>query len=346
MARARNIKPSFFTDDELGELEPLARLLYIGMWTLADYKGEFEYRAKRVKIQILPFDDCDVDSLAISLDKSGFIRFYSDGEKTYCSVRNFDRHQNPHKNERDKGSDIPSYCESMRQLIDIETLTINRDKNGTTRDKNGTAPADSLFLIPDSLFLIPDSSSLIPDSSLPQPEDCEIPPPKEKPKKKSQKPAFEFTPDHMELAREIYLAVVAIAPSLKEPSFDAWANEIRLMESRDSIPLTLIRRVFNFANRDEFWQANILCPAKLRAKFPELQARMNRQKNTGGTNATQRGNPQPSKTDHSAVGKVLANVAEIERREREAEDPAEVYQGTVEHDGRDVRSQVDIELWG
>jgi len=150
MARARNIKPSFFSDDELGELEPLARLLFIGMWTLADYKGEFEYRAKRVKVQILPFDDCDIDSLAISLDKSGFIRFYSDGEKAYCSVRNFGRHQNPHKNERDKGSEIPKYTESMRQLIDIETLTINRDKNGTARDKNETDPADSLFLIPDS----------------------------------------------------------------------------------------------------------------------------------------------------------------------------------------------------
>lgn len=149
MARARNIKPSFFTDDELGDLPPLARLLFIGMWTLADYKGEFEYRSKRIKIQLLPFDDCDVDSLAISLDKSGFIRFYSDGAKTYCRVKNFVRHQNPHKNEREKGSDVPPYSEEMRQVVDISTLAINRDKNGTARDKNQTAPADSPFLIPE-----------------------------------------------------------------------------------------------------------------------------------------------------------------------------------------------------
>lgn len=158
MARARNIKPSFFTNDELSELDPLARLLFIGMWTIADFKGCFEYKPKRLKVQLLPYDDCDIEKLAINLDKSGFISIYSVRDQLYAKVMNFDKHQNPHKNERDKGSDIPDiycadffYCEKTIKDNGLQNIEINRDKNGTTHDKNETDRADSLNLIPSTL---------------------------------------------------------------------------------------------------------------------------------------------------------------------------------------------------
>ena len=157
MSRSRNIKPGFLLNDHLGELDPLARLLFIGFWTVADYKGEFEWREKRLKAQLLAYDNCDIKKLAISLDKSGFIRFYSDGAAIYCKVVNFNVHQNPHKNEREKGSDIPKMTESMRQAVDLKGLTINRDLSGLNHEHSDSDPADSLFLIPDSCSLIPDS---------------------------------------------------------------------------------------------------------------------------------------------------------------------------------------------
>lgn len=40
--RARNIKPGFFSNDLLPECEPLARLLFIGLWCMAD-KLPFNY---------------------------------------------------------------------------------------------------------------------------------------------------------------------------------------------------------------------------------------------------------------------------------------------------------------
>lgn len=162
MARARNIKPSFFNNDELAELDPLARLLFIGMWTIADFKGCFEYKPKRVKVQLLPYDDCDIESLAINLDKSGFISIYSVHDQLYIKVLNFDKHQNPHKNERDKGSEIPDismadffYCEKQSNNNNLHNIENNPDKNGTNHDKNETDRADSLNLIPSTL--IPDS---------------------------------------------------------------------------------------------------------------------------------------------------------------------------------------------
>lgn len=158
MARARNIKPSFFNNDELAELDPLARLLFIGMWTIADFKGCFEYKPKRVKVQLLPYDDCDIESLAINLDKSGFISIYSVLGQLYVKVLNFDKHQNPHKNEKDKGSDIPDiseadflYCENLNNNNGLQNIENNRDKNGTNHDKNGTDRADSFNLIPSTL---------------------------------------------------------------------------------------------------------------------------------------------------------------------------------------------------
>jgi hypothetical protein len=159
MARARNIKPAFFSNDLLAEIDPVGRLLFIGLWTIADFKGDIEWREKRIKAQVLPYDNCDVKDIAINLDKLGFIRFYSDNGTTYINIINFTKHQNPHKNEREKGSEIPAYTELMRQAIDLKGLTINRDLSGLNQDENGTNPADSLILNPDSLILNPETLS-------------------------------------------------------------------------------------------------------------------------------------------------------------------------------------------
>lgn len=156
MARSRNIKPALFSNDELAENDPLGRLLFIGMWTIADCSGNLVWREKRIKAQILPYDNCDIKKLAINLDNSGFIRFYSDGDNLMVNIVNFSKHQNPHKNEREKGSDVPKFVDTNRESIDMTTLTINRDKSGLKRNDSTSDRADSLNLIPDSSILIPD----------------------------------------------------------------------------------------------------------------------------------------------------------------------------------------------
>lgn len=155
MARARNIKPQFFTNDELSELPPLARLLFIGLWTIADFKGCFEYKPKRLKVQLLPYDDCDIEQLVSALDKSRFISIYSVQGQTFGKVLNFNKHQNPHKNEKEKGSDIPDIYQNDAENVmfsdNLENIEINHDQNGSD-------PADSLNLIPDSCSPITDTT--------------------------------------------------------------------------------------------------------------------------------------------------------------------------------------------
>jgi len=63
MARARNIKPGFFMDDVLAEIEPLGRILFAGLWCIADREGRLEDRPKRIKAEVLPYDECDMDNL-------------------------------------------------------------------------------------------------------------------------------------------------------------------------------------------------------------------------------------------------------------------------------------------
>ena len=144
MARARNIKPAFFTDEIIADNDPLARILYIGLWTIADFNGNIEWRPKRIKIQLLPYDDCDIEQLAINLDKSRLVTFYSVNNKCYLNIANFTKHQNPHPNEKKKGTDIPL----MPQVTDSIDVTINHDLSRQVSEDSISDPADSCFLIP------------------------------------------------------------------------------------------------------------------------------------------------------------------------------------------------------
>ena len=100
MARARNIKPGFFMNEVLAEFSFATRLMFIGLWTLADREGRLEDRPKRIKIQLFPLDDgLDIDSMMSDLAKAGFlVRYEVDGVR-YCQIANFTKHQTPHHKE-------------------------------------------------------------------------------------------------------------------------------------------------------------------------------------------------------------------------------------------------------
>jgi hypothetical protein len=152
MARSRNIKPAFFSNDVLAELDFSDRLAFIGLWTLADYKGCMEFRPKRIKAALFPYDNVDIEKIAINLEQNGFIRIYSVQGQQYLKIINFEKHQNPHKNEREAGSDIPDYTEDAAQDADCLEHSIKTDLIGTNTENIGIDRADSLLLIPDSLL--------------------------------------------------------------------------------------------------------------------------------------------------------------------------------------------------
>lgn len=63
MSKMRGIKPELWTDDDLIECSPLARLLFIGMWNFMCDNGHLADKPRQIKLRVLPADACDVDKL-------------------------------------------------------------------------------------------------------------------------------------------------------------------------------------------------------------------------------------------------------------------------------------------
>jgi hypothetical protein len=139
VARARNIKPDLYLDEDLAELPLAARYMYPGLWMIADREGRLEDRPKKIKAVIYPYESQPVDSLLQKLADSGHIIRYEVEGKRYIQIVTFLKHQNPHKKEKE--SEIPAYDPSR------ETPSNYSERPGNS----GTSPADSLNLIPDSL---------------------------------------------------------------------------------------------------------------------------------------------------------------------------------------------------
>lgn len=103
MARIRTIKPEFFTSEDIVELEPMARLLYIALWCESDKEGRMTWKPKTFKMRYFPADSCDIESLCSSLVDRGLVVLYGDN---LAYIPSFKDHQ--HINPREKESVLPS----------------------------------------------------------------------------------------------------------------------------------------------------------------------------------------------------------------------------------------------
>lgn len=98
--RSRLLKPGFFTNEKLGLLPPVARLLFAGLWCLADREGRLEDRPSRIKAEIFPYDsDIDIDDLLTKLTESGLLHRYETDGIRCIYLPTFPKHQRPHPRE-------------------------------------------------------------------------------------------------------------------------------------------------------------------------------------------------------------------------------------------------------
>ena len=144
MARARNIKPGFFRNADLVELPFEARLLFIGLWTIADKAGRMEDRPKQIKMELFPADNLDCDALLSMLHELGMIDRYTVENKKYIQVVNFSKHQNPHRDE--KTSVIPD----KNGVVLVEDNAKHGASTVQTQCKDDSNTV-AIGLIPDSL---------------------------------------------------------------------------------------------------------------------------------------------------------------------------------------------------
>lgn len=100
--RMRVIKPGFFYTDA----SPLARIMFAGLWCLADREGRLADRPRRIRGEVLPYDaDANADALLDELAAGGYIvRYEVDGQR-YIEIPAFLGHQRP--SSREVASTIP-----------------------------------------------------------------------------------------------------------------------------------------------------------------------------------------------------------------------------------------------
>lgn len=154
MARARNIKPSLFKNELLGNADPLLTLLFVSLWTLADKSGRLEDRPLRIKAETFPYrDNIDINGYLTQLVSLGFIWRYEIDGNHFIQVIEFVKHQSPHNTE--KASVLPECpIEFRTKSATYKILALNNESAFVTSQLNVLNP-DSGFtdsLNPDSLI--------------------------------------------------------------------------------------------------------------------------------------------------------------------------------------------------
>lgn len=179
MARSRNIKPGFYKNADLAECSVWARLIFPGLWMLADREGRLEDRPKQIKGELIPFDAQDIEPLLAELATRKFIVRYQNSEGSFIQISKFSTHQTPHYSEKKSVIKGPSLQEkhtheappTPRNSGDEGSRTPGTflgDSKKSPLIKRGSQPPDSL---------IPDTRILTADSPNPESGEKQHPPP-------------------------------------------------------------------------------------------------------------------------------------------------------------------------
>ena len=131
MARIRTIKPDFFKHEGLfdAELEtglPL-RLAFAGLWTQCDREGRFAWRPRKLKSDVLPYDDVDFSRVLNAFVEHGFVERYEADGQAYGVIPSWDKHQVV--NSREAKSVIPAPSDAQEMHVHAHA----RDENAHSK---------------------------------------------------------------------------------------------------------------------------------------------------------------------------------------------------------------------
>jgi hypothetical protein len=111
------LKPGFFKNADLAEVPFEGRILFQGLWCLADRRGRLIDRPKQIKGEVLPYDDVSVPPLLDALQNHGLILRYETKGNRYIQIVNFEKHQYPHIKEAESTIPAPYKNRTSTSLI-------------------------------------------------------------------------------------------------------------------------------------------------------------------------------------------------------------------------------------
>jgi hypothetical protein len=135
VARIRSLKPEFFRNEQLAELPYSDRLLFAGLWTQADKAGRLEDRPKRLKGELFPYDDLNVDEALGRLANARLIVRYEGNGQRLIAIPTWGKHQQPHVREADSILPAPdgmvlAPCKPQSSRSDQEGKGADPDQEG------------------------------------------------------------------------------------------------------------------------------------------------------------------------------------------------------------------------
>lgn len=158
MARKRMIDPNIWQSEDFGKLSTLAKLVFIGLFSLADDEGRGRCNPIYLKSTLFPYEEgirsADVDKTLSEISSNMSVVFYSCDGSSYYSLYNWNTWQ---KIDRPSESKIPEFNEKVMQrlfIFDDNSTNVRRvfapnknikekeqERKGNRKEKNFIPPS-------------------------------------------------------------------------------------------------------------------------------------------------------------------------------------------------------------
>lgn len=234
MARIRSIKPEYWTDEKIVELDFAERLLFIGLWNFADDQGYLDYSPKRIKMQIFPGDNVDVVEGLKKLHEASLIEAFDGPKGVVLWITHWKKHQrvsNPAQ-PRFQGLDLQkraSIDEPSGVLVTPleSSRVLGKGREGSGREGNSSS----------------EIADAIPDTER----------------------------DDVERLCQHLSDRIVDNGTVRPPITKRWRDAARLMLDKEGRTEDQVHAAIDWCQSDGFWKANILSMPKLREKYDQLR---------------------------------------------------------------------------
>jgi hypothetical protein len=141
LGRIRTIKPEFFKHADLFDLEQETginiRIAFAGLWSCCDREGRFKWRPRELKVDILPYDDCDFSRVLDALATRGFVVKYTLGTEVFGYIPTWKSHQFINNKEPQSNLPNPHDCQQVDASVTREYRVDDASSTRGVKEGNG-----------------------------------------------------------------------------------------------------------------------------------------------------------------------------------------------------------------
>lgn len=124
--RTRDLKPDFWTDERVVSVSDAAKLLFQGLWNLADREGRLEDKPVTIGFKVRPWDPGAAPALLDELHAAGLIVRYEVAGAKLIGIPGLTTHQRIHPKEM--ASKLPDWAGLETSRVKVELSAASRGK--------------------------------------------------------------------------------------------------------------------------------------------------------------------------------------------------------------------------